>query len=160
MIITIGAKVRAIVVRPYNGHELTIFGVITKITDNGYLIVKPEIGNPITFLISDIGKTVFLVDDNWDEIKSVNEKQITEKNLKVIPNASQAREMSNKNFFDRLNVNLSFITDQINYSIGQGLYGVTIDEYITKEIKDILESQGYKFHFGSQCDAPYTIIKW
>jgi hypothetical protein len=79
---------------------------------------------------------------------------------RVLPDAKLAREISNNNFFDRLNVNLSFITDQINYSIEQGLYEVTIDEYITNEMKDILEARGYAFRFGSQCDAPYTIIKW
>ena len=67
MIITIGTKVRAKVVRPYNGHELTIFGVITEINDTEFAI-KPEIGNRISFMRSDIGVTVFLLDNNWEEL--------------------------------------------------------------------------------------------
>jgi hypothetical protein len=160
MNITIGTKVRAIVVRPYNGHELTIFGVIIKISD-GSFIVKQDCKN-IEFLISDIGKTVFLVDDNWDDINIMesNKQQRDEHYIGILPHSECARVMSCKNAINKQNEEMKEIISSINISMDHGVYETEINFHITKETMDILEAREYKLTFGSQVDSPYTKIRW
>lgn len=63
----IGDKVSAKVVRPYNGHEFMIGGVVTDIKT--MIRVMDDNRRPVDFFAEDIGQTVFIMSKQKDEPK-------------------------------------------------------------------------------------------
>jgi len=60
----IGDMVKATVLRPYNGHEATIYGKVVAISENKKVIrVSYNSGRTIDFYDTDFGKTVFVQDN-------------------------------------------------------------------------------------------------
>jgi len=60
----IGDKVKAIVCRCYNGHEVTIHGEIVAISkDKKVIRVSYDFDRFMNFYDTDFGKTVFIQDD-------------------------------------------------------------------------------------------------
>jgi hypothetical protein len=80
--------------------------------------------------------------------------------LIVIQTAEEAREKAAQVQLQQIYNKLTSIAESINQAVSEGEMSCYIDCYIDDEVKNKLETLGYKVTSGSQYNESYTNISW
>lgn len=81
-------------------------------------------------------------------------------NLTVIQTAEEAREKATEKRLQQINDELKSVAKCINQAVSKGEMSCCIDGYVDGEVKNKLETLGYKVTSGSQYNESYTNISW